>query len=128
MAEEIREEKSTLKRVFELVVFSFLLSLVIFPGLFYTDVVSHEFYHYIQHQGIVEEICLDINKPYWGHVKVSFESEEEMLKYNAEQMSREERNANIFGHVASTMYLINALIVVNWMLMLLVKRQKEKWD
>jgi len=120
--------KNKIKRVFELVVFSFLLAILITPGLFYKDVVAHEFYHYLRHQDVAEEICIDINKPYWGHVKISFENEEELLKYEAEELNEEERKANMFGHVASVMYLINALIVVNWMLMLVVKRQREKWD
>jgi len=114
------------KQIFELIVFSFLLTILIVPGLFYTDVIAHEFYHYAMHQDITEEICIDINKPYWGHVKVTFENEEELLKYESEQSSKEERNANLCGHIASGIYLINSLIVVNWMLILTLRRQKKK--
>lgn len=116
------------KRILEIVVFSFLLALLIAPGLFYTDVVAHEFYHYVKHQDVAEEICIDVNKPYWGHVKVGFENSKDLLKYESEQLNEEERKANIFGHIASAMFLINALAVANWMLMLIVKRQREKWS
>lgn len=126
----IKKEKGkkriNFKNILELVVFSFLLALLIAPGLFYVDVLAHEFYHYLKHQDVAEEICIDINKPYWGHVKISFNDREELLKYESEQLNEEERNANIFGHIASAIYLVNALIVVNWMLLLLVRRQKEK--
>jgi len=133
MAKKILQKKEghykhvKLKRVFELTVFSFLLAILIAPGLFYTNVMAHEFYHYAKHHDVTEEICIDINKPYFGHVKISFENEEKLLKYESEQLSQEEKNANLFGHIASIIYLINALLVVNWMLMLIVKRQKEKW-
>lgn len=115
-----------LKGIFELVVFSFLLTLLIAPGLLYTDVMAHEFYHYAKHQDIAEEICLDMNKPYWGHVKISFNDEEELLKYESEQLNEEEKKANLFGHVASGIYLINSLVVVNWILMLISRRRREK--
>ncbi len=121
-------KKTMFKKVLELVAFSFLLAILIAPGLFYTDVVAHEFYHYAKHQDVAEEICVDINKPYWGHVKISFENQEELLKYESESMNEEEKNADIFGHIASALYLINALVVVNWMLMLIVRRQRERWD
>lgn len=123
---EKKERKIKLKNIFELIVFSFLLALLIAPGLFYTDVIAHEFYHYLKHQDVAEELCIDVNKPYWGHVKITFDNEEELLKYESEQLNKEERNANLFGHIASAMYLVNALIVVNWMLMLMIRRQREK--
>jgi len=126
--EEETEKSSKFKKVFELTVFSFLLAILIAPGLFYTDVMAHEFYHYAKHQGVTEEICIDVNKPYWGHVKISFEDQEELLKYESELMNEEEKNANLFGHAASVLYLVNALVVVNWILTLIVRRQKEKWD
>lgn len=122
------EKRSRLKKVLELTVFSFLLAMLVAPGLFYTDVIAHEFYHYAKHQNTAEEICVDINKPYWGHVKISFENQDELLKYESENMTEEEKNADLFGHIASAMYLVNALVVVNWMLTLIVRRQKEKWD
>lgn len=122
------EKCSKFKRVFELTVFSFLLAILVAPGLFYTDVIAHEFYHYAKHQDVAEEICIDVNKPYWGHVKISFEDQEELLKYESELMNKEEKNANLFGHIASVLYLVNALVVVNWILTLIVRRQKEKWD
>jgi hypothetical protein len=125
---EADEKSSRFKKVFELTAFSFLLAILIAPGLFYTDVVAHEFYHYAKHQDIAEEICIDINKPYGGHVKISFENQEELLKYESERMDKEEKNADLFGHITSALYLVNALVVVNWMLMLVVRRQKEKWD
>lgn len=128
LPEEEEEKSSKFKKVFELTAFSFLLAILIAPGLFYTDVLAHEFYHYAKHQDVAEEICVDINKPYWGHVKISFENQEELLKYESESMNKEEKNADLFGHIASALYLVNALIVVNWMLMLVVRRQKEKWD
>lgn len=124
--EEVKKERSRLKNALELVVFSFLLALLIAPGLFYTDVIAHEFYHYLRHQDTAEEVCVDVNKPYWGHTKISFENEEELLKYESGQMNEEEKNANIFGHGVSVIYLVNALAVVNWMLMLIVRRQKER--
>jgi len=123
---EVKKERSKLSKIFELVIFSSLLTLLIAPGLFYTDVIAHEFYHYIKHQDITEEICIDVNKPYWGHVKVDFGDQEELLKYETEQLTEEERKANIFGHIASVIYLLNAVAVVNWMLILIVKRQREK--
>ena len=128
LIKEEKKDRTKLKRIFELSVFSLLLALLIAPGLFYTDVIAHEFYHYIKHQDVAEEICIDINKPYWGHVKITFEDEEQLLKYESEQLDKEEKNANLFGHIASAMYLINALIVVNWMLMLMIRRQREKWN
>jgi len=115
-----------LNHIFELVVFSFLLTLLIAPGLFYTDVMAHEFYHYAQHKGISEEICIDINKPYLGHVKIAFEDKEELLEYEQEELGREEKRAEIFGHFASALYLVNALIVVNWMLKLTISKQKRR--
>lgn len=126
--ENVQEKKFEFKRIFEFVVFSFLLAFVIAPGLFYTDVMAHEFYHYLQHQDVTEEICIDVNKPYWGHVRINFENSEELLQYNAEQLNDEERKANIFGRIVSIMYLINALVVVHWILLLMIRRQKEKWD
>lgn len=125
---EVDKRINKFKKIFELVVLSFLLAILISPGLFYTDVIAHEFYHYAKHQDVAEEICIDINKPYWGHVKIEFENQEELLKYESGSLDEEEKNANLFGHIASALYLVNALIVVNWMLILLVKRQKERWD
>ncbi|MBM3200694.1 hypothetical protein FJZ53_07170 [Candidatus Woesearchaeota archaeon] len=123
---KIEEKRKRVKDLFELSVFSLLLALLIAPGLFYTDIMAHELYHYAKNKEITEEICIDINKPYWGHVKVGFEDEQALLKYRSEEMNKEERNANIFGHIASAIYLINALIVVNWMLMLVVRKQRSR--
>ncbi len=125
---KISEEKRIwIKKVLELVVFSFLLSLLIIPGLFYTDVLAHEFFHYVSNKGIAEEICIDINKPYLGHVKVGFNEQKELLEYKWNEMDKEEKRANLFGHIVAGLYLINALVVVNWMLNLVVKRQGDKW-
>ena len=124
--EESKKGMIKVKKILELVIFSFLLTLLVAPGLFYTDVMAHEFYHYLMHQDVAEEICIDINKPYWGHVKIMFNDQEELLKYEAEQLNEEERKANIFGHIASGIYLINALIVVNWMILLIVRKQRLK--
>ena len=124
--EESKKGMIKFKKILELVVFSILLTLLVAPGLFYTDVMAHEFYHYLMHQDVAEEICIDINKPYWGHVKIMFNDQEELLKYESEQLNEEERKANIFGHIASGIYLINALIVVNWMILLIVRKQRLK--
>lgn len=130
MAKKVSEKKEVkrfeLKHVIELVVFSFLLAILIAPGLFYTNVIAHEFYHYAKHQDVAEEICIDINKPYWGHVEIGFDNQKELLKYEVQELDEEEKNADIFGRVASVMYLVNALIVVNWMLLLIVRKQKKK--
>ncbi|MBU4502525.1 MAG: hypothetical protein KKA79_08055 [Nanoarchaeota archaeon] len=119
-------EKSKAGKTIELVVLSFLLSILIAPGLFFTDIMAHEFYHYAMHTEISEEICLDINKPYSGHVKIIFNNEEELLKYESEGLNEEEKMANIVGHGAAFLYLINAMVVVNWILMLIVRKQKER--
>ncbi|MDP2909096.1 MAG: hypothetical protein Q8N77_04800 [Nanoarchaeota archaeon] len=122
--EGVEKGRSAFKKVFELVVFSLLLALLIAPGLFYTDVIAHEFYHYLKHQDVAEEICIDLNKPYLGHVKIRFDSEDQLLKYESEQQSKEEKNADLFGHVASAIYLVNALVVVHWMLWLVTRRNR----
>lgn len=127
LPKESDEKGRRFKKFFEIIAFSFLLAILVAPGLFYTDVMAHEFYHYAQHQDIAEEICIDVNKPYGGYVKIIFENQEELLKYESERIDEEEQNAELFGHIASLLYLINALVVVNWMLMLVVRRQKEKW-
>ena len=123
---EKREGSSRLRCAIELTAFSFLLALLISPGIFYTNIIAHELYHYAKHQDIAEEICIDINKPYLGHVKVVFENEEDRLEYMSGHMDKEERNAQLFGHAASAMYIINAIVVVNWMLILIVRSQKGR--
>ena len=114
-------DKEQAKKIGELTIFSFLLALLIAPGLFYTDIMAHEFYHYASHKNISEEICLDLNKPYSAHVKIIFDDAEELLKYEAEELDAEERRANIVGHTAAFFYLINAMVVVNWMLLLIIR-------
>lgn len=119
-------EKSKAGKTIELVVLSLLLAIVITPGLFYTDIMAHEFYHYVSNKEISEEICLDLNKPYSGHVKVTFNNEEELLKYESEGLNEEEKKAEIAGHIAAFIYLINAVVVVNWILMLIVRKHKGR--
>ncbi len=109
--------------IIEMVVLMALLTLLILPGLMYIDILAHEAYHYLKHRDYAKEICLDVNSESLAHVTLLFPSGETIDK---ETLEREERKADKVGKVASVIYLVNAIIIINWIFLITVRRIAEK--
>ena|SRR3989344_942634 len=108
--------------IIEFSVLFFLMLLMIIPGMMFVDVLAHEFYHFSRHKDVTEEICLDVNKPYQGHVSLSLPTKRIDLKYTNDAINEEERKANKFGKIASIFYLVNIIVVFNWIFLIMWRK------
>ena len=117
------------KGMMELLTLFFLFALLVIPGALYMEIITHEFFHVYKHQDYAKEICVDFNKPYTAHVTVQLPGKDQEYRYSPEQLAltdgdieREEVQANRAGRFFSVLYLINALVVLNWIFILKLKK------
>lgn len=103
------------KKIFGISLLLFLLIIVIAPGFMFADILGHEFYHLMKHQDTAEEICIDINKKSFAHVKVLVDENNKESVFDVTSVDKEEIAANRFGKIASILYLAITLTVFNWL-------------
>lgn len=103
----------TVKLVIVTVGLLLLLVLVILPGIFSVNVVTHELYHVFRHQDAAKSICVDINsKPFVAHTVVTFPNASALRTYVETEEENEEGIAGSIGQVASLVYVLFCLAAV----------------
>lgn len=102
------------KFVFSIVALLLLLVMVILPGIFSVNVLTHEFYHAFRHKDAAKSICVDINqKPYVAHTIVVFPNATAMRTYVESVEDGEEGIAADVGQVASVIYVLFCLVAIS---------------
>jgi len=99
------------KFVLKFILIAVLFLVLIVPGALFMEVISHELYHYYNHQEYSSEICFNVNEA-TAYTIVNFPDETTKLGYNQDIRNAEEEKADLFGKIASFTYSFTVLIIL----------------
>ena len=99
------------KFVLKFMLIAVLFLILIVPGALFVEIISHELYHYSNHQEYSSEICFNVNEA-TAYTIVNFPNETAKLGYNQDVQNAEEEKADLVGKLASFTYSFIVLLIL----------------
>ena len=95
----------------EVIILIALAIILILPASFFVEIIAHESYHAYKNKLYAEQICFDVNNPVKAYTTIQFNDEQTKLAYSQNTLDEEERKANRFGKMISSIYILVVIVI-----------------